>query len=1547
MQNSTYFSKKKLILILIFLTAGIILIGEIYDIAYNFKAFPIQAKIFLSILLLAGLILSLLQRFRISAHPFSLPAILGILLLTSLISTIFYYYENYVYYKWDTLKREEMKGLAAEMGQQFNSLINFVERETRSLGSDNELLNLLAQNEYSSRQREIFNILRQELEDHKLPEQGFGLCLLSPEGDSIAWFGEAKPFIGIELELQDISDESIFIYKGFVSTWLNVLIPLKRGEDKILGYALGQLLLESHYGLKDGFFQGKNRPFSFAMIDEDRVSIDFYDFREESTELKALFRRHGLYFWSHSRGEEESLFYPLYSFNKDILGVGTIVGLTRESYVSILGSLLQFIAALLLILLIAVLAGLQLKSYLKLIKKESDQSVAKWAARSFSALVALIFLLWITRWLLIKLNLPLNLKSFLIFDPRYFAARSPFHLMKSPADFLLTALFFFISLLMASLLAWEIARRIKRIKHKSKRRLESSSFRAIKLFSSFLLALLIAAILSQFNMFLGHIAFNSGTKLIIFSLEPPHLPRLCIEIGLHFFAISCMTAIFLSFFIFANINSKDEKLNTPLSRLIFFVLTIIVLMLILHKAGTLFIIGTALLLFISAFLLFNFGKIRKWLNRSSSLARITFLYLISFLAIMLYYPAIFDALDKLKLNFVEKEIVPQIRNQKEWGSFLLNQSFSIIDQSKRLKDELKSSPSESRGIAYSFWREMGFGSSEFNSSLVVINSQGDFLDIFSFYLPHVEPDKLEDLQQYIEPVIESKWLHYGSREIEVIQGIKTVVDNSEIIGAVVASVSIGHDNLAFIHSKDPYYEIFQPKGHSSPEKILFNEELFLLAYEWDGRIRFSSAGKIFPLESKILEKLRNSELPILKRFSFEGENYRLVYFSSLGYPLAIGFPQNSFKDYLFSFAGLLAINALALLFLSFLYFLFKISRGSFRFSWFNLWDGIIKSFYRKLLSLLILISIIPMIFLSLSIKEYLSDRLVRQIKEEGIATAQFAKRVMEDYLFVQEKELDKPEELIDDNLALLISSWVNQDIHIFFSDSLKATNKKELFSAGLISPRINDEIYYQLTLAKHPYFASQHKMGNFNYLVISVPIELPKLQKPTILSTPLMLEQRQLEIEIAEINDAIFIATVILIIFCAILSSSIARRVSGPIKRLTHSTYQISEGNFDLKVATDSKDEMKELVESFNRMAQNLKQQQMTLRERKEYIEKILLNATTGVLSLNNKNDITTINPAAITLLYLKQKQLIGQPLLHLIARSNGLKEFRNSLKEFLRKPQRQLIREIQIRHFRQQINLRVKFIPLRERGSGISGSIILLEDITEVIKSNRLATWAEMARIIAHEIKNPLTPIQLSADHLLQVIKDQPPGYEDITDTCIKTIIQQVELLRQLSTEFSNYAKLPQLKLSTLNIKELINQIVESYSSLKRAKFQVNTEIAEDLPQIRGDKELLRRALTNIVENSLEAMPAGGELTIKVRSSFRKGHKGVSIEVIDTGIGIDNITMKRLFEPYFSTKESGVGLGLAITKKALEEHQGEIKVKSAKKKGTKVTIWLPAEKYV
>ena len=271
--------------------------------------------------------------------------------------------------------------------------------------------------------------------------------------------------------------------------------------------------------------------------------------------------------------------------------------------------------------------------------------------------------------------------------------------------------------------------------------------------------------------------------------------------------------------------------------------------------------------------------------------------------------------------------------------------------------------------------------------------------------------------------------------------------------------------------------------------------------------------------------------------------------------------------------------------------------------------------------------------------------------------------------------------------------------------------------------------------------------------MVSSTIDLPN-ESRAILSIPLTLEERGLREELADVSEVLLLSSLLLVVVASLVSYSIARRLTKPVKELTSATEEISRGNFDLTIAPTTEDELKSLVESFNRMAKNLKKQQLTLRERKDYIEKILLNATIGIISVDEKGRITTINPAAVDILFLEEGG-VGDEILSLLSSFSPLKAF---ILQFLSKRER-LEGNIRLSLAREVRELQIRAIPLVDERGGYSGAIFIIEDITEVMKSHRLSLWAEMARIIAHEIKNPLTPIRLSAEQISQILKDRPSG--------------------------------------------------------------------------------------------------------------------------------------------------------------------------------------------
>jgi len=236
-----------------------------------------------------------------------------------------------------------------------------------------------------------------------------------------------------------------------------------------------------------------------------------------------------------------------------------------------------------------------------------------------------------------------------------------------------------------------------------------------------------------------------------------------------------------------------------------------------------------------------------------------------------------------------------------------------------------------------------------------------------------------------------------------------------------------------------------------------------------------------------------------------------------------------------------------------------------------------------------------------------------------------------------------------------------------------------------------------------------------------------------------------------------------------------------------------------------------------------------------------------------------------------------------------------------------------------------------------------------ELERTQRLEAWADMARQVAHDIKNPLTPIQLSAEHAQRVNLDRGRPLSPVLDECVSAILSQVKLLRQISAEFSSFASSPTPRPESTALPALIEEVVEPYRTGLAHRIAIDVQAPPDLPRVTIDRTLFARALTNVMENALHAMPGAGRLTVVSRQSsvFGRessvdGHQSIVVEVADTGVGMDQEALNKIFEPYFSTKATGTGLGLTIAKRNIELNGGTIAVTSQRGTGTTVTMTLP-----
>ena len=368
---------------------------------------------------------------------------------------------------------------------------------------------------------------------------------------------------------------------------------------------------------------------------------------------------------------------------------------------------------------------------------------------------------------------------------------------------------------------------------------------------------------------------------------------------------------------------------------------------------------------------------------------------------------------------------------------------------------------------------------------------------------------------------------------------------------------------------------------------------------------------------------------------------------------------------------------------------------------------------------------------------------------------------------------------------------------------------------------------------------------------------------------------------------------------------------------------------------------MAELVRGFNGMASALSGQRADLERQRDYMETLLRHATAGIISVDPNGRIVTLNPAARALL-TKAGRSLGQGAI-LVEALVGSSELA-PLGRLLAGPPAPggEPQEVDLDGEAGPVRFRVVRVALPEPSGQTVGTLILLDDVTDLMRSNQLAAWAEMARAIAHEIKNPLTPIQLSAEHLRRLLGDRGLLPSPELESCIDTVIKQVRALYEIAGEFSAYAKLPTLAPEPVDPVEFVREVIGPYRAAAPPGLDIEERYTAS-PLVALDRRVLARALVNLVENALQEMRDGGTLTVSVGPE--EDGNAVVLAVADTGEGLDPEVRRRLFEPYFSTKSSGTGLGLAIARRAVEAHQGTIEVDDRPGGGSTFRIRLPASR--
>lgn len=453
-------------------------------------------------------------------------------------------------------------------------------------------------------------------------------------------------------------------------------------------------------------------------------------------------------------------------------------------------------------------------------------------------------------------------------------------------------------------------------------------------------------------------------------------------------------------------------------------------------------------------------------------------------------------------------------------------------------------------------------------------------------------------------------------------------------------------------------------------------------------------------------------------------------------------------------------------------------------------------------------------------------------------------------------------------------------------------------------------------------------------------------------------EYRQLEvlkrpIKVSYILPLLLVA--LLLVFAATwFGFYLARGITGPIQNLAEATERVAGGDLDFQLEVKSRDEVGTLVESFNLMTRDLKASkaeveaaEATLRraneeleQRRRYMEIVLGRVAAGVISTDAAGRITTANAAAREMLDLGQDPL-GQPYRRVLPQAvegvvtDLLRDLGRSRHDAI---QRQVVLEME----GQRRTVMVHLTRLRDEGGDPMGTVAVFDDLTELVRAQRAQAWQEVARRIAHEIKNPLTPIQLSAQrvrrryaHLLEDVEGE------VLEDATRTIVTQVDGLKRLVDEFSRFAKMPECRPSPQDFNRIVQEVVALYRP-GRGEIQFDVRVDDHLPTVEVDDEQVKRALVNLLDNAVTALEEQPHGRIEVHTEFDAHRQVVRLVVADNGPGLSPGARERLFEPYFSTKKGGTGLGLAIVKSIVADHRGYVRAADNQPQGTRFVLEFP-----
>ncbi len=525
-----------------------------------------------------------------------------------------------------------------------------------------------------------------------------------------------------------------------------------------------------------------------------------------------------------------------------------------------------------------------------------------------------------------------------------------------------------------------------------------------------------------------------------------------------------------------------------------------------------------------------------------------------------------------------------------------------------------------------------------------------------------------------------------------------------------------------------------------------------------------------------------------------------------------------------------------------------------------------------------------------------------------------------------------------------------ENLHFGLLNSNDLTNIPQGKSTNTISQSIEQGEFLR-TIATIPFGSDPKKARAF---VVITTLISPELSQNLQAILKGIEEYHQLKLAKTPAQVSYYIAlsiVALLVVFCAIwFGFQLAKSITIPLMKFAEGTKRVTNGDLNYQIDFETDDEIGTLIKSFNSMTRQLasgreqialsgemlRQQNAEVEKNRQYIEIVLKNISAGVISIDNRGIITTINKAAESMLNINSLNILNKNFKEVL--SSRYLKIANKIYDQRALGQKTLEIPLSATIAGTPKHFSLNFNTLKDDLDNDIGAVLVFDDVTELEKAQRVAAWREVARRIAHEVKNPLTPIKLSAQRLKR--KYGKKIDDEIFNNCADTIVEHVDLIRNLVNQFAAFAKFPDANITRCRIENIIFETISLYKE-GLEKVDIRSRFTENIPELRLGVQHMKQAFINLIDNAVYAVNKDGMILIDV--SYDEILKIVRIEIADNGKGISDKEKTRLFEPYFSTKKSGMGLGLAIVNSIISDHNGVIRVQDNKPKGAKFIMELPA----